>query len=236
MVPAFPGLGIYAPEGVMPSVALFQNQLAGSQKQFLQFLVLGELGPDDFFHNGQLHVFPVGTKLHISAQPLGLVGAEGGELHLFRFVDALLRLEGCLSILVSQALVGHRCIPEVAEEPVFVPEAVDGGLTDAAVFLDQLPDLGMAQFFRTGLAFPELVPDGRGADALNTLGRFNHMELVLMVSQEVIGFDDSVGIFAVPAHHDDVEAFQEFIDPVPAGENIHLVAACQEVKGSIGIL
>ena len=89
---------------------------------------------------------------------------------------------------------------------------------------------------KTGFILPDLITDGRGADALDAIRRFDHMELVLMSSQEVIGFNGSLGIFTVPLDHDDVEAFQKFIDPVPAGENIHLVAASQEVKGGIRIL
>ena len=57
-----------------------------------------------------------------------------------------------------------------------------------------------------------------------------------MASQEVIGFNGSLGIFTVAPHHNDVEPFQEFVDAVPAREEIHLVTACQEVKGSIRIL
>ena len=145
----------------MPAIALLQYQVAGGQELLLHVLVLGELGTDDLFHDGQLYCFPVRAERYMAAQTLGLIGAKGGELGLFFRVDALLGLESRFGVLIGQALVGHRSVPEIAEEVVLISEAVDGRLADAAVLLDQLPHLRVTHGFRAGRAVPGAYPGRR---------------------------------------------------------------------------
>ena len=74
MVQSLAGLGIHSPAGIVPGVALFEVCIAGADQPPLQILILSELGPDDFFHDADLHFLPVGTKLNLTACLLDLAG------------------------------------------------------------------------------------------------------------------------------------------------------------------
>ena len=59
MIFPFQRPAVHAPVGIMPVVALHQQDISGCYQFLRQFGILCEFGTDDLFHDPVLHILPI---------------------------------------------------------------------------------------------------------------------------------------------------------------------------------
>lgn len=128
----------YAPEGVVPLVALDDIGITGGKQFRLQFGVVSEFLQYEVAHDVELRAVPVGAHFYLAAKAFRLTGRQRGELGTFFLVQAFRCLKGVFHRRVHVSVKEHDGRVEIGQERVVPCESFDfvhGFIASFSVFV-----------------------------------------------------------------------------------------------------
>src|SRR5699024_9050047 len=197
--------------------------------------MLGKLGADNLFHDTDLYRFPIGTQLNAPAYALALAGTEFHKLCFLLLRYALLRLKSRFAAAKGEAAILDPCFIEIAQE--FISFRMEIGYTVPRKFsirTHDFPNLLRHHLSGAFILIMQLPTECAGADRADFIRHIEHGETIPALRQIRAGFLNLIQIVPTAPRNQDTELLQKIIDPMPAGQDIQLVASRYKIDFRAG--